>query len=100
MNMSEIPLTPDNQSFSITISEFTYKAAIAWRETCWFMDLMDNTGSLLIGSIPLVTGVNLLSQYQALGLGFSLIVLCDAEGQEYPTKTDLGIGSHLYVVTE
>ncbi|QUG75966.1 hypothetical protein GKQ23_13600 [Erwinia sp. E602] len=100
MNYSEIPIFPDNQTFSITLSDRVYKASVTWRETCWFMDLMDNAGGLIIGSLPLVIGADLLGQYHHLGLGFSLHVLCDAEGQEYPTKTDLGTGSHLYVVTE
>ena len=50
--------------------------------------------------IPLVTGYDLFKQYSYLGLGFSLYVLCDVEGQDNPTKSDLGTSSHLYVVTE
>jgi hypothetical protein len=48
----------------------------------------------------MITGADLLAQYAYLNLGFSLVVDTDIAGQEYPTKTDLGITSHLYVITE
>jgi hypothetical protein len=50
--------------------------------------------------LALVTGADLLAQYAYLNLGFSLVVGTDIAGQENPTKADLGITSHLYVVTE
>lgn len=97
---SEIPLTADNQSFSITINGTSYQMAVLWRGTGWFLDLMDNAGVLIAGGIPLVTLVDLLAQYQYLGLDFSLYVICDVQGQEYPTQTDLGTTSHLIITTE
>ncbi|MFJ5452941.1 phage baseplate plug protein [Pectobacterium jejuense] len=100
MNANEIPLTPNNQLFSITLAGTVYQMRILWRETFWSLDLMDSAGGMVAGSIPLITGYDLLLQYAYLNLGFSLIVACDVAGQENPTKTDLGIYSHLYVVTE
>ncbi|MBN3093479.1 hypothetical protein H4F39_07225 [Pectobacterium brasiliense] len=100
MNATEIPLTPNNQLFSITLAGAVYQIKIIWRETFWSLDLMDSAGVLMAGSIPLITGYDLLLQYTYLNLGFSLIVVCDVAGQENPTKTDLGTYSHLYVVTE
>ncbi|MCC3717982.1 MAG: hypothetical protein WBR21_08240 [Rouxiella badensis] len=100
MNITELPLTADNQSFSVTINSTVYEITIIWRGTGWFLDLMDNAGTLIIGGIALVTLVDLLAQYQYLGLDFSLYVVCDVQGQEYPTQTDLGTTSHLYIVTE
>lgn len=100
MNITEIPLVPQNQAFSITLAGALYKVAIIWRAGCWYMDLSDSSNSLIAGSIPLVTGADLLEQYAYLGLGFSLFVVCDADGQDYPTENDLGIGSHLIIATE
>lgn len=100
MNVTEIPLSPNNQTFSTQLNGGTYQISIVWRETFWSLDLMDSAGVLIAGSIPLITGYDLLLQYAYLSLGFSLIVVCDVAGQENPTKTDLGIYSHLYVVTE
>nr|WP_310616930.1 hypothetical protein [Pantoea cypripedii] len=100
MNAVEIPLTPDNLSFSATVNSTIYQFTVIWRDSLWFVDLADSAGELIVGSLPLVTGADLLEQYTYLGLGFSLIVLCDDPAQDYPTKTDLGLKSHLYAVTE
>ena len=54
----------------------------------------------VISGIPLVTGADLLAQYACMGLGFKLLVVCDDNTQDYPTKTDLGGRSHLLVSTE
>ncbi|WP_289627640.1 hypothetical protein [Escherichia coli] len=35
-----------------------------------------------------------------MGLGFKLVVVCDDNTQDYPSKTDLGGRSHLLVSTE
>ncbi|ORJ20051.1 hypothetical protein BS639_17210 [Rouxiella silvae] len=101
MTANEIPLSPDNQKFSITLNSVSYRMNIIWRDTPgWVMDLQDSSGVNLIAGIPLVTGADLLGQYGYLGLGFSLLVMCDDDTQEYPTKTDLGTGSHLYYVLQ
>lgn len=100
MTYTELPLQPQNQSLSATIAESIYKIQMIWRSGCWYLDLSDSSDSLIAGSIPLVTGANLLAQYTYLDLGFSLYVICDADGQEYPTEDDLGIGSHLIIATE
>ena len=101
MQGNEIPLTPNNQQFTTQINNTTYTIRTLWRDSAgWIIDLRDSSGADIIAGIPLVTGTDLLAPYQHLGLGFSLWVLCDAEGQEYPTKTDLGTGSHLYAITE
>ncbi|EPD1507912.1 phage baseplate plug family protein [Klebsiella pneumoniae] len=100
MSVSEIPLAPDSQSFNITLAGVDYQMRVVWRGVCWFLDLMDSTGSDLIKGIPLITGADLLAQYRFLGLGFSLYVVCDDPASENPTQFDLGINSHLYAETE
>ncbi|MDU5474026.1 MULTISPECIES: phage baseplate plug family protein [unclassified Pantoea] len=100
MAIQEIPLTADNQQFSISIAGTTYQVGIIWRDTCWVMDLQRAGGDVQINGIPLVTGVDLLAQHAYLGLGFSLYVICDVSAQDYPTQTDLGSRSHLLVLTE
>ncbi|WP_158780594.1 hypothetical protein [Pantoea sp. BAV 3049] len=101
MQYREIPLSADNQQFSIAINGTTYTIRALWRDDAgWVIDLLDSGGTAIINGIPLVTGADLLSQYKYLGLGFVLMVICDVAGQSYPTKTDLGTYSHLYVITE
>ncbi|EEP89186.1 hypothetical protein ykris0001_2470 [Yersinia kristensenii ATCC 33638] len=64
----------------------------------WVMDIMDSRGENLVLGVPLVVGANLLEPYSHLGLSGGLMVVSDDEAHEYPTKTNLGYGSHLYFV--
>lgn len=100
MTIEEIPLTADNQQFSITLAGTTWQVRILWRGSCWVMDLQDERGEALVSGLPLVTGGDLLAQYAWLQPGIKLIVVCDANDQDYPTQTDLGSNSHLMVITE
>lgn len=101
ITVSEIPLTANNQQFSITLNSVSYQLKILWRDTPgWVLDLQDSSGNNLVAGIPLVTGVDLLAQYGYLGFGFSLVVMCDDDAQEYPLKTDLGTGSHLCYILQ
>ncbi|WP_406947986.1 phage baseplate plug family protein [Raoultella terrigena] len=100
MAVSEIPLSPENQSFSISLAGKSFQMAVTWRAAFWCLDIMDSSGGDLIKGVPLITGADLLAQYDYLGLGFSLYVDCDNPANENPTETDLGIYSHLYAVTE
>lgn len=101
MNIAEIPLTPDNQRFTTVINGVSYSIRTLWRDDAgWVIDLMDSSGKAIATGMPLVTGANLMAQYAHLNLGFGLVVVCDYPAQDYPTKTDLGINSHLLAVTE
>lgn len=101
MNIAEIPLTPDNQQFTTAINGVNYSILMLWRDNAgWIIDLLDSTGADIVTGIPLVTGANLLAQFSYLNIGFGLALVCDDPAQDYPTKTDLGINSHLLVVTE
>lgn len=100
MAISEIPLSPENQQFSISLADQNFRMSVTWRAVFWCLDIMDSSGASLIKGIPLITGADLLAQYSYPGLGFSLYVGCDDPANENPTETDLGINSHLYVVTE
>ncbi len=100
MAVSEIPLSPDNQQFAIALAGQSFQMAVTWRAAFWCLDIMDSSGADLIKGVPLITGADLLAQYHYMGLGFSLYVVCDDLANDNPTETDLGIKSHLYVVTE
>ncbi|AUG99754.1 hypothetical protein CWC46_07915 [Prodigiosinella confusarubida] len=100
MNISEIPLSADNQNFAITIAGTAYRMRLVWRDAFWCLDLLNGDQTSIALSLPLLAGADLLAPYAYLNLGFSMFVNSDTEGQENPTKTDLGIYSHLYVVTE
>ncbi|WP_315313138.1 phage baseplate plug protein [Pantoea vagans] len=101
MQANEIPLSPDNQQFTTAINGVNYSILTLWRDDAgWIIDLLDSSGKAIVTGIPLVTGANLLAQFAYLNLGFGLAVVCDDPAMDYPTKTDLGIRSHLLAVTE
>jgi hypothetical protein len=57
----------------------------------WEMTIEDSNQNLLLDSLPLVTGTNLLGQFAYLGIGSLYIV--NASGvatPNYPNNTDLG----------
>ena len=91
-----------DRTFSVVLSVVTSSAriSITWRDLYWVLDLQNDRGEPVISGIPLVTGADLLAQYDYMGLGFKLVVVCDDSTQDYPTKTDLGGRSHLLVSTE
>lgn len=101
MNIQEIPLTPDNQQFGITLGGQQFTMRITWRDAAgWILDLMDSAGGALVNGIPLVPGADLLAQYAYLGITGALVVMADSNQPEMPTKTNLGLGSHLYFIQE
>jgi hypothetical protein len=96
----EIPLTPNPQTFFVSLVGTQYQFALQWRDTTnggWVLDIADASGNGLVSGIPLVTGVDLLAQYKYIGLGFELWVQTDAADAP-PTYTNLGSTSHLYAV--
>ncbi|MDN8543373.1 hypothetical protein QZH36_18375 [Erwinia sp. BC051422] len=100
MTITEIPLTPDNQLFDISINNSDYKMRIIWRESGWFLDLQNSDGGDIIAGIPLVTGADLVAQYAYLQLGFGLWLFSDSSGNTAPDQYDLGYTAHLCIITE
>lgn len=44
MTIQEIPLTADNQQFSIILAGITWRIRIIWRDLYWIMDLQNDRG--------------------------------------------------------
>ena len=99
----EIPLTPAQaRRFTITLGGVTYNMRLTFddaRGGFWALDIGDANGAILVAGIALVTGTDLLAQYNHLGFGGSLIVTTDRNAGDIPTFDGLGITSHLYFVT-
>lgn len=102
-NIYEIPLTPaQNQKISISLSNVVYNMLFKWLDCDqggWAIDILDVNNNVVIGGIPLVTGIDLLGQYAYLGLGGALIVQSDGNPNAVPTFDNLGAQSHLYYLT-
>jgi hypothetical protein len=100
MTPYEIPLTPEPQKLSLQLAGVSYGLRLQWNDPadCWMLDLLDSTGTLLVGAIPVVTGVDLLGQYGYLGIGGALIAQTDFAADAVPTLENLGVEGRLYFV--
>jgi len=99
----EIPLTPDPQRFTVTLSGVDYRMTVQYRDAGgagWVLDIADSNNAPIVSGIPLVTGVDLLGQYRHLGFSGRLWVQGAANPDDVPTFEDLGIGSHVFWVTD
>ena len=96
----EIPLTAAPQRFNIALQGVIYIIDLRWNHMSsqWYIDIYDGDSSLLVGNTPLVTGVNLLEQYDFLGFGGELRMQTDGNTDQLPTYDNLGTDSHLYFV--
>ncbi|MBN4665442.1 hypothetical protein HUS70_07385 [Pandoraea nosoerga] len=99
----EIPFSPTPQTFRITLSSVEYMLTVQYRAAGgagWILDIADAAGAPIIGGIPLVTGTDLLEQYRYLGLGGRIWVQGSDDPDNVPTFGDLGVGSHVFWVTD
>lgn len=96
----EIPLAPAPQKITIALGGVTYRLALVWNGTsaCWVLDIYSADSVAILLGVPLVTGVDLLAQYEYLGFGGQLIVQSDPDPDVVPSFTTLGTTGHLYWV--
>jgi hypothetical protein len=104
MEIFKIPLTPVPQSFSIVLGGVHYILNLHWNAAeqmqFWTIDIADaNTREPIINGIPLVTGCNLLDQFEYLGFKGGLIAYVSGS-DERPGYDDLGDAGNLFFVTE
>lgn len=102
MAVFEIPLSPQAQKFNIQLGTVTYNLRLSWNDAPtggWVLDLLDVNDVPIICGIPLITGADLLEQYDYLNIGGSLEVQTDFDVNAVPTFQNLGIQSHLYFIT-
>ena len=94
----EIPLKPYAQHLSIPINGITYQLTVRWNigAAVWVVDIADLNGNKILSGIPLVTGIDLLGQYQYLKFGASLHAFTDGNVTAPPTYENLGILGHVY----
>lgn len=97
----EIPLLATPQTFAIALGGVTYQLTVRWNDIAgyWVLDIADSLGNRVLSGVPLVTGADLLAQYDYLNFPGQLIVQTDNDTDALPTFTDLGTTAHLYFVT-
>jgi hypothetical protein len=98
----EVPLGPEPQKFSVQLAGVPYICRVQWNAVaqCWMLDLADSDDAAIISGIPIVTGIDLLGQYQHLGLGGSLLAQTDYDPDAVPTFENLGTAGRLYFISE
>lgn len=96
----EIPTLPRSQRFAISLNEVLYNVRIVWNapSRCWIMDILDQEHNPILSGVPLVTGANLLEQFNYLELGGQMLVQSDDNVDAVPTFANLGTIGHLYYV--
>jgi uncharacterized protein DUF6983 len=94
-----IPLVAQNQRLSVQLAGTTYNLETRWniQANCWVLWISDVDSNPLAGPIALVSGADLLEQFEYLDIGGSLFVY-DSAGPPgtNPTFTSLGVTSNLY----
>ena len=103
MSDFQIPLTNTPQQFQINLAGVDYIMVNKWNDSTdggWVLDISDAlTNTPLAFNIPLVTGCNLLSGLEYLGINGILFVSSDTDLFAVPTLNNLGIESFLYFST-
>lgn len=93
-----IPLTTDpNDTFTSTIpingenKKFYFFLRYNEEAGYWVMDLSDENKEPVVSSIPLISGINILGQYEYLKIGKAYIVKTDSSLlADKPDVTNLG----------
>lgn len=93
----EIPLTQDpDQNFNCSILLLDKNISLYFRvrynsmAKYWVVTVSDSSGNILLDSIPLITGIDLLEQFKHLGIGSAIIVNVGTTLTDSPDDTSLG----------
>lgn len=97
-----IPITPSTpQVFSTTLLQTSYnmRTRFSVGSLAWMLDIYDVDNNLIVGSIPLVTGADLLEQYKYLGIGGGLYISNSGSlNDAVPQFNDLGVNGQLVFI--
>lgn len=100
-----IPTIPAAQTFKVQLSGTVYTFTLIYRddpggEGGWVLDIGDSLNNPILRGIPLVTGADLLAQYEYLGFGGQLIVATSSNPGDVPLFTNLGSDANLYWIPD
>lgn len=101
MTVFRIPLTPKPQTFNLQLGAVLYTVTARWNTfaNVWVLDFADENGTPILGGVPMVTGANLLEQYDYLGFKGTLYAQNDVDPTIPPAFDNLGTGANLYYVS-
>jgi hypothetical protein len=66
----------------------------------WFMDIATDGGTPIACGLPLVTGSNILGQFEYVNMNGMMAVMSDGDTDAIPTFFNLGVQSHLLWVSK
>ena len=94
-----LPLTNIPEKFSISLGGINYILVSRWNdadEGGWILEFYDQDELPILMNVPLVTGANLLDQYEYLGIPGLLYVITEGDDYAVPTIDNLGTASQVY----
>lgn len=96
----EVPTQPESQTFTVSLGGVTYEFTLTWcpPAACWTLDIADDQGNPIVQGLQLITGADLLEQFEYLEIGGSLLVQSDFDPAMVPNYGSLGSTGHLYFV--
>ena len=97
----EVPLSGQPQLLFVPFpSGVTYQLRLIYMFTPndeWELDINDAIGNPIVCGIPLVSGADLLAQYDYLNFGCSMFVTVDGDLYASPKFWNLGKTAHLFL---
>ena len=95
-----VPLIAHAQTLTVQLAGTAYLLRVVWNlfAQAWVIDIATQGGTPIVQGIPLVTGIDLLAQYEYLGIKGGLIAQTGAPSLLPPTFDNLGSESNLYFV--
>jgi len=102
MNYYQVPLTNDpNQSFVCTIplkgKNITLRFKVRYNTIgdFWWITISDKENNILIDSLPLLAGGNILGQHKHLDIGSAFIINTGDSTVDSPSQDNLGTSFQL-----
>lgn len=95
----QIPFDPKAQSFTINLGGISYQLKTTWNGTasCWILDIASADGTPLASGLPLVPGVDILSQVPNIGIAGKIFVQGSPKSVT-PGYADLGTTGLVFFV--
>ena len=95
----ELPFTGRQQYVNITLAAVRYRFKLAWNvyASCWILDILQADGVPIARGLPIVTGADMLAQFEYLEVGGQFLVTTDQTyGEMVPSYQGLGLTGHVY----
>ena len=98
----EVPTSNQPQTQTVALGGVFYQLTTRWNAEsgCWTLDIADSSGIPLLSGLPMITGADLLAQFEYLGIANNgaLVVQSDNNPDLVPDSSTLGATGHLFCV--